>query len=59
LNPFFFFSKAVYGANWTASYDVRADTQTKQGTVTVTVLYKAAITQNTGEVIEFIINNGS
>jgi hypothetical protein len=52
-----FFSKAVYGANWFASYDVRADTQTKQGTVTV--LYKAAITQNTCEVIEFPANDGS
>lgn len=51
LNPFF--SEAVYGADWTASYDIRADTETKQGAVTI--LYKAVITQSTGEVIKFSI----
>ena len=39
---------AVTGANWTAQYDVRVDLQTKE--TPVTLIYKAAVTQNTAEV---------
>ncbi|PPQ86924.1 hypothetical protein CVT25_009810 [Psilocybe cyanescens] len=38
---------AVYQADWTASYDIRVDAQAKEKAVTI--LYKAIITQNTGE----------
>ncbi|KAK2465785.1 hypothetical protein APHAL10511_002329 [Amanita phalloides] len=38
---------AVNNANWNAVYDIRVDTQTKENPVTL--IYKAAITQNTGE----------
>ncbi|KAF8636223.1 hypothetical protein AX17_003709 [Amanita inopinata Kibby_2008] len=38
---------AVTGASWSAFYDVRVDTQTKE--TPVSLIYKAAITQNTGE----------
>ncbi|PFH53301.1 hypothetical protein AMATHDRAFT_1370 [Amanita thiersii Skay4041] len=38
---------AVIGATWDAFYDVRVDTQTKE--TPVTIVYKAAITQNSGE----------
>jgi hypothetical protein len=39
---------AVYQANWTAGYDIRVDMQTKDQPIML--MYKAAITQNTGEV---------
>jgi hypothetical protein len=39
---------AVYQANWTAGYDIRVDMQTKDKPIML--MYKAAITQNTGEV---------
>ena len=35
-------------ANWTAGYDIRVDMQAEEHPVTL--IYKAAITQNTGEV---------
>ena len=38
----------MYQANWAAGYDIRVDTQTKDKSITL--VYKAAITQNTGEV---------
>ncbi|KAG6907487.1 hypothetical protein DXG01_008777 [Tephrocybe rancida] len=38
---------AVHGASWTAGYDIRVDTNTRDEPVTL--VYKAAITQNTGE----------
>ena len=46
-------SKAVYNANWTASYDIRADTQSADNNIVIH--YKASITQNTGEVSAFCI----
>ncbi|KAF9465725.1 hypothetical protein BDZ94DRAFT_1320026 [Collybia nuda] len=38
---------AVYGASWDALYDIRVDMQTKEKQVKL--IYKAAITQSTGE----------
>ncbi|KAF9465730.1 hypothetical protein BDZ94DRAFT_1344601 [Collybia nuda] len=38
---------AVHSANWSACYDIRADMQTTDAPITLT--YKAAITQSTGE----------
>ncbi|TFK17639.1 hypothetical protein FA15DRAFT_698379 [Coprinopsis marcescibilis] len=38
---------AVYSASWTARYDIRVNTQVKQ--TTVQLIYKGAITQDTGE----------
>ncbi|RDB30474.1 Protein F37C4.5 [Hypsizygus marmoreus] len=38
---------AVRAASWTAGYDIRVDTQKEDAPVTL--IYKAAITQNTGE----------
>ncbi|PPQ89432.1 hypothetical protein CVT25_012811 [Psilocybe cyanescens] len=38
---------AVYQADWTPSYDIRVDTKAKEKAVTI--MYKASITQNTGE----------
>jgi hypothetical protein len=40
---------AVYGASWDALYDIRVDMHTEEKPVTL--IYKAAITQNTGEVL--------
>jgi hypothetical protein len=40
--------KAVHSANWSAGYDIRVNMQTKE--TPVTLIYKAAITQSTGEV---------
>ncbi|KAF8879083.1 hypothetical protein CPB84DRAFT_1852185 [Gymnopilus junonius] len=37
----------VFSVNWSASYDVRIDSQTQD--TSFTILYKAAITQSTGE----------
>ena len=42
---------AVYGATWRALYDIRVDMQTKEKPVKL--IYKAAITQDTGEVRPF------
>jgi hypothetical protein len=39
---------AVHGASWDALYDIRVDMHTKEKPVTL--IYKAAITQSTGEV---------
>ena len=39
---------AVHQANWSAGYDIRVDTRTNDKPVTL--VYKASITQNTGEV---------
>lgn len=36
---------------WDAGYDIRVDMQTKEKAVKI--IYKAAITQNTGEVSRF------
>ncbi|RDB15220.1 Protein F37C4.5 [Hypsizygus marmoreus] len=38
---------AVHGASWNAGYDIRVDMQAKEEPVTL--IYKAGITQNTGE----------
>lgn len=37
----FIASQAVYGADWTASYDIRVNTQAKEKNMTV--LYKAIV----------------
>ena len=42
-------SKAVHSANWTASYDIRADTA-QSADKNIVIHYKASITQDTGEV---------
>ncbi len=47
-------SKAVNNANWTASYDIRADT-TQSADKNIVIHYKASIRQNTGEVSAFCL----
>ncbi|KAH9484488.1 Protein F37C4.5 [Psilocybe cubensis] len=42
-----FIKYVVYGADWTASYDIRVDTQTSEKNVFI--LYKAIVHQATGE----------
>ncbi|KAG6915017.1 hypothetical protein DXG01_013899 [Tephrocybe rancida] len=42
--------EAVNGASWTAGYDIRVNTSSQEEAVTL--VYKAAITQNTGELLE-------
>jgi uncharacterized membrane protein YcfT len=44
---------AVPYASWTAFYDIRVDMDTKESPVTL--IYKAAVKQNTGEVRNFVI----
>jgi hypothetical protein len=44
---------AVPYASWTAFYDIRVDMDTKESPVTL--IYKAAVKQNTGEVRSFVI----
>ncbi|KAF8958010.1 hypothetical protein BDZ97DRAFT_1924037 [Flammula alnicola] len=41
------FKYVVLNADWTPSYDIRVDTQSKEKNITI--VYKAAIAQNTGE----------
>ena len=40
--------EAVHNASWSAGYDIRVDMQAKDEPVTL--VYKAGITQDTGEV---------
>ncbi|KAJ3526070.1 hypothetical protein NMY22_g10322 [Coprinellus aureogranulatus] len=46
---------AVTGASWSALYDVRANTESKE--TPVEIVYKAAISQNTGEVRPFTLHS--
>jgi hypothetical protein len=45
---------AVPRATWTAFYDIRVDMSTKEDPINL--IYKAAITQNTGEVSELLFS---
>ena len=42
----------VSNADWSASYEIRADTESKENNLVI--VYKATITQNTGEVGIFL-----
>ncbi|KAF8648966.1 hypothetical protein AX16_006080 [Volvariella volvacea WC 439] len=44
---YFFYFKAVNNASWTAGYDIRAEVAEKEPSIRL--IYRAAITQNTGE----------
>jgi len=47
-------SLAVYNATWDAHYDIRVSMQTKDKPVSV--IYKGAITQSTGEVWHVVLS---
>lgn len=53
FSPDLTLAQAVHGATWDAFYDIRVSMQTKE--TPVTLIYKAAITQNTGEVCFFVL----
>jgi hypothetical protein len=44
---------AVPFASWTAFYDIRVDMDAKESPVTI--IYKAAVNQDTGEVRNFVV----